>query len=40
MEHPIYMRGCKGMYQERAQTPDFPEGHAQTWEGYYTHAHL
>ena len=40
MEHPIYMRGCKGLYQERDQTPDFLEGRAQTREGCHTHAHL
>jgi hypothetical protein len=40
LEHPIYMWGCKGLYQERDETPEFAEGRDQTLESYYTKAHL
>ena len=37
---PIYARGCKGVYQERDETLEFPEGGDQTCESYYTNSHL
>ena len=32
--HPIYMSGCKGLYQERDATSEFSEGRDQTLESF------
>ena len=37
---PIYARGCKGVYQERDETLEFPDGRDSTRESCYTNAQL
>ena len=37
MEHPVFMWGCKSLYQELDETPEFRGHVTETHESYYTY---